>query len=109
LSRPRRRIRSSDDEHDREHHDGDAGHHPGLNTARQNSARNGAMIRDGSWRRVSSVFRSRRGLGHTSPPLLQELESLLAERQVTDVTGSKIAMVNDTCGNIIQVTQLMRW
>jgi predicted enzyme related to lactoylglutathione lyase len=27
----------------------------------------------------------------------------------TDVTGSKIAMLNDTCGNIIQITQLMRW
>jgi predicted enzyme related to lactoylglutathione lyase len=27
----------------------------------------------------------------------------------TDVTGSKIAMLNDTCGNRIQVTQLMRW
>src|SRR6476620_11883523 len=27
----------------------------------------------------------------------------------TDVTGSKIAKLNDTCGNIIQVTQLMRW
>ena len=27
----------------------------------------------------------------------------------TDVTGSKIAMVNDTCGNLIQVTQLLRW
>jgi predicted enzyme related to lactoylglutathione lyase len=26
----------------------------------------------------------------------------------TDVTGSKIAMVNDTCGNLIQLTQLMR-
>jgi predicted enzyme related to lactoylglutathione lyase len=26
-----------------------------------------------------------------------------------DVTGSKIAQLNDTCGNIIQVTQLMRW
>jgi predicted enzyme related to lactoylglutathione lyase len=26
-----------------------------------------------------------------------------------DVTGSKIAMLKDTCGNIIQVTQLMRW
>jgi predicted enzyme related to lactoylglutathione lyase len=25
----------------------------------------------------------------------------------TDVTASKIAMLNDTCGNIIQVTQLM--
>ena len=25
----------------------------------------------------------------------------------TDVTGSKIAMVNDTCGNLIQITQLM--
>jgi len=25
----------------------------------------------------------------------------------TDVTASKIAMVNDTCGNLIQVTQLM--
>ncbi|MFL5801303.1 MAG: VOC family protein, partial [Roseiflexaceae bacterium] len=27
----------------------------------------------------------------------------------TDVTGSKIATLNDTCGNLIQVTQLMRW
>jgi predicted enzyme related to lactoylglutathione lyase len=25
----------------------------------------------------------------------------------TDVTGSKIAMLNDTCGNLIQLTQLM--
>ena len=27
----------------------------------------------------------------------------------TDVTGSKIARLNDTCGNLIRVTQLMRW
>ena len=27
----------------------------------------------------------------------------------TDVTASKIAMVNDTCGNLLQITQLMRW
>ena len=27
----------------------------------------------------------------------------------TDVTASKIAMLNDTCGNLIQVVQLMRW
>ena len=26
----------------------------------------------------------------------------------TEVTGSKIARLNDTCGNLIQVTQLMR-
>ena len=26
----------------------------------------------------------------------------------TDVTGSKITMLNDTCGNIIQITQLTR-
>jgi predicted enzyme related to lactoylglutathione lyase len=26
-----------------------------------------------------------------------------------DVTGSRIAMLHDTCGNLIQVTQLMRW
>jgi predicted enzyme related to lactoylglutathione lyase len=26
----------------------------------------------------------------------------------TDVTGSTIAMLNDTCGNLIQITQL-RW
>jgi len=26
-----------------------------------------------------------------------------------DVTASKIAMVNDTCGNLIQLTQLMKW
>jgi predicted enzyme related to lactoylglutathione lyase len=27
----------------------------------------------------------------------------------TDVTASNIAMLNDTCGNLIQVTQLKRW
>jgi len=27
----------------------------------------------------------------------------------TDTMGSKIAMLNDTCGNLIQITQLMRW
>ena len=27
----------------------------------------------------------------------------------TDVTGPKIAKLTDTCGNLIQVTQLMRW
>jgi len=27
----------------------------------------------------------------------------------TDATGSRIAMLNDTCGNLIQVTQLKRW
>ena len=27
----------------------------------------------------------------------------------SDVTASKIATVNDTCGNLIQITQLMRW
>jgi predicted enzyme related to lactoylglutathione lyase len=26
-----------------------------------------------------------------------------------DTTGSKIAMLNDTCGNLVQVTQLMKW
>jgi predicted enzyme related to lactoylglutathione lyase len=27
----------------------------------------------------------------------------------TDVTASKISMLKDTCGNLIQVTQLKRW
>jgi predicted enzyme related to lactoylglutathione lyase len=36
-----------------------------------------------------------RGADFTKPP--------------TDVTASKIAMVNDSCGNLLQVTQLMRW
>jgi predicted enzyme related to lactoylglutathione lyase len=27
----------------------------------------------------------------------------------TDVTASKIAMVKDTCGNLIQITQLAKW
>jgi predicted enzyme related to lactoylglutathione lyase len=27
----------------------------------------------------------------------------------TDVTGSTIAMLNDTCGNILQLTQLKQW
>jgi predicted enzyme related to lactoylglutathione lyase len=36
-----------------------------------------------------------RGAEFTTPP--------------TDVTASKIAMLKDTCGNLIQVTQLKRW
>ncbi len=36
-----------------------------------------------------------RGAAFTMPP--------------TDVTASKIAMLNDTCGNLVQVTQLMQW
>ena len=27
----------------------------------------------------------------------------------TDVTGSTIAMLNDTCGNLVQITQLTGW
>lgn len=27
----------------------------------------------------------------------------------TDVTASTIAMINDTCGNLVQVTQLKKW
>jgi len=27
----------------------------------------------------------------------------------TEVTGSTIALLNDTCGNLIQITQLARW
>jgi predicted enzyme related to lactoylglutathione lyase len=27
----------------------------------------------------------------------------------SDVTGARIAVVNDTCGNLVQVTQLKRW
>jgi len=27
----------------------------------------------------------------------------------TDVTGATITMLNDTCGNLIQITQLKRW
>ena len=27
----------------------------------------------------------------------------------TDVTGSTIAMLKDTCGNLVQLTQLKRW
>jgi predicted enzyme related to lactoylglutathione lyase len=27
----------------------------------------------------------------------------------TEVTGSTIAVLNDTCGNLIQITQLRRW
>ena len=27
----------------------------------------------------------------------------------TDATGSKIAKLSDTCGNLIQITQLQRW
>src|SRR5438309_11988780 len=27
----------------------------------------------------------------------------------TDVTASRIAMLKDTCGNLVQITQLLRW
>src|SRR5256886_5588966 len=36
-----------------------------------------------------------RGAAFTMPP--------------TEVTGSTIALLNDTCGNLIQITQLARW
>jgi|SRR5579859_2866025 len=44
----------------------------------------------GDYERIKS-----RGVEFTMPP--------------TDVTGSTIAMLNDTCGNRIQITQLARW
>jgi predicted enzyme related to lactoylglutathione lyase len=44
----------------------------------------------GDYERIKS-----RGAEFTMPP--------------TDVTGSTIAMLNDTCGNVIQLTQLKRW
>ena len=82
LGGPRGRIWTPDDEHDREHADGNAGHHPRLNAARQDATRNRAMIRDGGRWRIALDARSRRGVCHTSPPLLQELESLFAECQI---------------------------
>jgi hypothetical protein len=30
------------------------------------------------------------------------------EAAPTDTTGSTIAQLNDTCGNLVQITQLMR-
>ena len=41
----------------------------------------------------------------------ERMKSLGAEFTMppTDVTASKIAVVDDTCGNLIQLTQLMRW
>ena len=36
-----------------------------------------------------------RGVGFIMPP--------------TEVTGSTIAQLNDTCGNLVQITQLARW
>jgi predicted enzyme related to lactoylglutathione lyase len=36
-----------------------------------------------------------RGAGFSMPP--------------TDVTGSTIAQLSDTCGNLIQITELKRW
>ena len=44
----------------------------------------------GDYERVKS-----RGAEFTMPP--------------TDVTGSTIAMLKDTCGNIVQLTQLAKW
>ncbi|HTA84838.1 MAG TPA: VOC family protein [Silvibacterium sp.] len=41
----------------------------------------------------------------------ERMKSLGAEFTMppTDVTASKIAMLKDTCGNLIQVTELKRW
>ena len=44
----------------------------------------------GDYERISA-----RGAEFTMPP--------------TEVTGSTIAMLNDSCGNLVQITQLMRW
>jgi len=45
---------------------------------------------DADYQRIQAA-----GAGFTMPP--------------TSVTASKIAMLNDTCGNLIQLTQLMSW
>jgi len=34
---------------------------------------------------------------------------VLTRQQPRTLTGSRIAMLNDSCGNLIQITQLMRW
>jgi predicted enzyme related to lactoylglutathione lyase len=44
----------------------------------------------GDYERIKS-----RGAEFTMPP--------------TEVTGSTIAILNDTCGNLVQITQLARW
>ncbi len=44
----------------------------------------------GDYERIKS-----RGAEFTMPP--------------TEVTGSTIAVLNDTCGNLVQITQLARW
>jgi hypothetical protein len=46
-------------------------------------------------RTTEVLFRNRDGAEFTMPP--------------TDVTASTIAMLNDTCGNLIQLTQLARY
>jgi hypothetical protein len=33
----------------------------------------------------------------------------IEERPPTDVTGSKVARLNDACGNLIQIIQLQHW
>jgi hypothetical protein len=40
---------------------------------------------------------------------MSQSDGVFAEHTPTDVTASKIAMLKDTCGNLIQVVQLMRW
>jgi predicted enzyme related to lactoylglutathione lyase len=44
---------------------------------------------------VKGDYEQARGAEFTMPP--------------TDVTGSTIAMLQDTCGNLVQLTQLARW
>ena len=48
------------------------------------------MFFKGDYERVNA-----RGAGFTMPP--------------TAVTGSTIAQLNDTCGNLVQITELARW
>jgi hypothetical protein len=38
-----------------------------------------------------------------------QIDEHIRERPPTDVTGSTITMLNDTCGNLIQLTQLARY
>jgi urocanate hydratase len=46
------------------------------------------------------------GIGHILPSRSVIVADAAAP---ANVTGSRIATLNDTCGNLIQVTQLMRW
>jgi hypothetical protein len=64
----------------------------------------------GSVHAVAARFCGMSRVGHILPlRFVMDTDAAAAANVTRDVAVSKVATLNDTCGNLIQLTQLMRW